>query len=32
MKDLLKKYEQLKEEIQLHNYNYHALDDPKDIR
>ena len=28
MKDLLKKYEQLKEEIQLHNYNYHALDDP----
>ena len=29
MKDLLKKYEQLKEEIQLHNYNYHALDDPK---
>ena len=29
MKDLLKKYEQLKEEIQFHNYNYHALDDPK---
>ena len=29
MKDLLKKYEQLKEEIQLHNYNYHALDEPK---
>jgi len=29
MKDLLKKYEQLKEEIQLHNYNYHAIDDPK---
>ena len=29
MKDLIKKYEQLKEEIQLHNYNYHALDDPK---
>ena len=29
MKDLLKKYEKLKEEIQLHNYNYHALDDPK---
>ncbi len=29
MKDLLKKYEELKEEIQLHNYNYHALDDPK---
>ena len=29
MRDLLKKYEQLKEEIQLHNYNYHALDDPK---
>ena len=29
MKDLSKKYEQLKEEIQFHNYNYHALDDPK---
>ena len=29
MKDILNKYEQLKEEIQLHNYNYHALDDPK---
>ena len=29
MKDLLKKYEQLKEEIQLHTYNYHAIDDPK---
>jgi DNA ligase (NAD+) len=29
MKNLSKKYEQLKEEIQFHNYNYHALDDPK---
>ena len=29
MKDLIRKYEKLKEEIQLHNYNYHALDDPK---
>ena len=29
MKDLSKKCEQLKEEIQFHNYNYHALDDPK---
>ena len=29
MKDLLKKYEELKQELQLHNYNYHALDDPK---
>jgi len=29
MKDLIIKYEKLKEEIQLHNYNYHALDDPK---
>ncbi len=28
MKELLKKYEMLKEEIQLHNYNYHAKDNP----
>ena len=28
MKELLKKYEILKEEIQLHNYNYHAKDNP----